>query len=95
MPSIMPDQLLKVIMSLGNIPPNATVTKLGGTYTHTVKHKLIVYAEKTGFPTDLHAGEGCVFLVSTNGAICGYGLDKEVIWHTTLDELNAQVEETE
>ena len=87
--------MLKVIAKLGDIPVGSTVTKIGGSVEYIVKAKLTVYNEAVGTNTDLFAGEGCLFLVGTAGAINAFGLEKELIWHTTLSKLNALAYEAE
>ena len=80
--------MLKVIARLRSVPENSVVTKLGGTVEHTVKHQITIYRQQGEEPTVIPAVD-CVFLVTEQGAINTQGLDKKVIWHTDLDELNA------
>jgi hypothetical protein len=87
--------MLKVIAKLKDIPDNATVTKRGGKVKYTVKRQLMVYREEGGQPVEVYAAEDCMFLVSAGGSINAFGLDKEVIWYTSLEELNAQAEAKE
>ena len=91
---------LKVVARLRDIPDRAIVTKKTGIVEHTVRRKIIIYGQNTPGRAEctppllesleIQAQEGSVFMISAQGAIGAYGLDKEVVWHTSLDELNEQ-----
>ena len=79
--------MLKVIARLEDIPVGATVTKLGGHKEYIVRDRVDIYSE-TGEQTRIHADDGCRYLTGAEGYINAYGFGKELIWHTSLDQLN-------
>ncbi len=80
--------MLKVIAKLGDIPVGATVTKVKGCFEYTVRDRLTIYRQG-GDKQEMLAENGCVFLQdSSSGRANAYGMDKEVVWHTSLEELN-------
>ena len=79
--------MLKVIAKLGDIPIGATVTKIGGKNEYIVRDRLDIYLVD-GTQNRIHANDGCLFLTNGSGYINAYGFSKELIWHTSLEELN-------
>ena len=79
--------MLKVIAKLGSIPLGSTVTKIRGCVEYTVRDRVTFYSDG-GDNQEILAREGCVFLVGTNGLVNAFGEGKEVVWYTSLDQLN-------
>jgi hypothetical protein len=79
--------MLKVIAKLGDIPIGATVTKTGGTKEYVVRDRVDIYNEQ-GEPQRIHANEGCLYLIGSEGHINAYGFEKELVWYTDLETLN-------
>ena len=80
--------MLKVIARLGDIPNGATVTKIGGNKKYRVQRKLSVRNHGPGRFIEVKADESCAFLTDDTEHINAHHMDKEVVWHTSLEELN-------
>jgi hypothetical protein len=80
--------MLKVIARLRDIPNGATVTKVGGNKKHYVWRKIAFHNGVTGRQGEILADESCAFLADGSGRFNAHHMDKEVVWHTSLEELN-------
>ena len=91
--------MLKVIIKLGGVPDQATVTRLGSSIMkeYRVTDRVDIYDED-GSRHRIHANEGCRYLIAKEGGVSSinaFGFNKEVIWHTDLEELNRLAEKIE
>lgn len=85
--------MLKVIAPLGDIPVGSTVTKIGGHKEYVVRDRLTVYDEN-GTQQTIYANDGSLYLTDGSGYINAYGFGKELVWHTSIEDLNHAHTET-
>lgn len=69
--------MLKLILPIGEVPENTTVTKPAGNALFTVKSTITVYRENAE-KQEIAAGEGCAFLFSPHGHISAVTDDTRV-----------------
>jgi len=81
--------MLQVLLDLASIPEGATVVKKGGTYEHTVKDKIVIYAEDPELTQTIKPAAGHRFIVGDEShSINMVEASKYFVWHTCLEELN-------
>lgn len=87
--------MIKVILSAGDIPVDATVTKLTGNVPHILRDKVTVYGVG-GERQEITAQPGCRFLVNPEKAdITVIPADRELVWEVDVWKLHGMIENGE
>ena len=79
---------LKLLIKASDVPKGECVTKRGGEKRYTIRGEVNIYQMPPTPKQVIKAEEGTVFLVSADGEINVISGDTEVLWVTTLDNLN-------
>lgn len=76
---------IKVIIPIGDVPEGEVVTMLTGTKEYAVRDSLVLYSVE-GARQELEAAVGTRIMSCEGHSTAVHG-DKEVVWQTTLDDL--------
>lgn len=87
-------ETLCVTLPIGLVPEHATVTKIKGSKTYTVRDKLVVYLypQNSGPPQEI-AARGTRYLIAEDGSLMAAAHSEEFEWHVTPEDLHRWLSE--
>jgi len=74
------NQIIEVILPIGELPSEATVAKITGQKEYLVKDKIIIYRENKSENPTIHADKGARFLIDGQGNVNAIGEEQKVKW---------------
>lgn len=79
---------ISVNLPIGDVPENATITKIRGSKPYVVRDKLTVYTYLEKGPPQTIAAAGTRFLVADDGSVVAAAYNQQFEWHTTYEDLH-------